>query len=72
MSQNQNHLIHLTWECKYYVVFPSRLRKTCSERNFLCHTLCHAAKHDCLGTLRRICNGAGYFSATEFAHRGMT
>ena len=27
MSQNQNHLNHATWECKYHVVFTPKYRK---------------------------------------------
>ena len=27
MSQNQNHLNHSTWECKYHVVFTPKYRK---------------------------------------------
>ena len=41
MSQNQNHLNHSTWECKYHVVFTPRLRKMwrVKARNFLGHKL---------------------------------
>ena len=27
MSQDQNHLNHATWECKYHVVFTPKYRK---------------------------------------------